>query len=716
MPSASSPSLLFIDVESVGLNGPCKLIQFALNDSPVQMITLKKGWESNAETLRQLDLVYGYLYDANVTAVGFNIGFDYFHLYRTWHSRLGYNQLSRQFTVKPFLCKTKDLMIDAQLNGPFAPWAFSKKKGASKVRIGKIPTPCLDIVAERVMAEVDPLLPPHSTIHYSEHEVKGRKDLKTLSFGVTCSIGLKAHMEHWGEKVIKLKDCWPLPEFKEQLHLPYWGDEYAALEEEADRVLSDPSSPFFTYAADDIRYTRRMFSEFQRPRPNHHDSTVAAVAFTRYYGIPLDRTALQESKSAMERRVEDARNLLVGVDLGSWQQKLKKLKEYVPFAAAANKKVLEGLAAQDFGPEANAVIKAMLSYGSLMQRLNQMVKALECKTGKLHVDLKVCGTATGRMAGTGAFNIQGVAKEKPTDPSYVPGFRTAILTRMVGDFTAFEVTLAAAVWNDKQLLQDLTDGTDIHLMAASLFHPKWPKGLKYEDADKRDPLIAFCRDQAKTTIFAILYGAEVFKIASILKITEAQALEAMERLFSRWPTVKKYRAERTAEVVTGDTEKWKEDSVARMKSSVTDLTGYTRHFDFEKTVADKLWRLASKKWDLPLGETIRQEEKGKQTYKQAVRSGLLGAALGLQKAVARQLINSPIQGTGANFTKQLGALVWETYHTPFLNNHDELVFIDHENLDTLGVQSMVKEWIRGKKALVPHIEFDLKETERWSDK
>lgn len=675
------------------------------------MIILRKGWVYDPEILRQLDFLFGLLYNPSVTTIGFNTGYDLFHLYRVRHALSGYSQLSRQHSVKPFLCKTKDLMIEAQLNGPFAPWAFSKKKGASKVRIGKIPTACLDIVAERVMAEVDPLLPPHSTIHYSEHEVKGRKDLKTLSFGVTCSIGLKAHMEHWGEKVIKLKDCWPLPEFKEQLHLPYWGPEYAALEEQADKILGDPTHSFFTYAADDIRYTRCMFDKFGRPTPTHHDSTVAAVAYTRYYGIPLDRAALEESKSAMERKVQDARNLLVGVDLGSWQQKLKKLKEYVPFAAAANKKVLEKLSLQDFGSEANAVISAMLNYGALMQRLNQINKALASATGKLHVDFRVCGTNTMRMAGAGGFNAQGVAKDSGEE-----GFRHAVLARMVGDFSAFEVCIAARVWEDQQLLQDLTDGIDIHLMAASLFHPKWPKGLKYEDANKRDPHIAFCRQQAKTVVFAILYGAEAHKVASVLGITEQQAVDVLERFFTRYPQVRTYRKSAEFRYVTGDTEKWREDSVSKMDTRAHDLTGSTRHWDFERTVADKLWRLASKRWDLPLGETIRQEEKGKQTFKQAVRSGLLGAALGIQKATFRQAVNMPIQATGANLTKQLMALMWETYHIPLINVHDELVFIDHENLDTLGVKTMVKEWIMAKKALVPHIEFDLKDTNRWSDK
>lgn len=707
--------LLFIDVETVGLNGPCKLIQYAFGDSKVQMIPLKRGWESNAETVEAVRAMLGALYDPGVCAVGFNIGFDLGHLYRVAHTLAGINRRTRSRVVPPFLCKVKDLLIEAQLNGPFAPWAFSKRGGGSKVRIGKVPTACIDAVVNRVLEETQGLVPAHAEINHSIHEVKGREDLKSVSFSVACSLSLKAHMKYWGEKTLALKEHWPLPDKnaeKATMHLPYATEFYNELEIEADKVLDNKESPFWKYAEDDIVYTRRMYSNFNSPATTHHDATVAAVAYTRYVGIPVDRARLEVVRGDLESQIREAETLLAGTDLQSPKQRLALLKQWIPFIAATNKKVLEKLANAKLPEAAAKIINAMLNYGRYQQQLRQVIKALDSETGRLHVDLKVVGTSTARLAGTSGFNIQGV--------SGGAGLRTGLLAAMVGDFTAFEVTIAAAVWADQQLLKDLTDGVDLHLMSAFLFHPKWPKGLSYEDAiplkKDKEGTVAKCRQDAKVVVFAILYGAEAHKVASILGITESEALVVLEKFFKRYPGVRAFRTIAAQRYLTGDVEKWAVDSVSRMETVATDLTGFSRHWDFERALADRLWRLASKRWALPVGEVIRQQEKGPQSYTQAVRSSLLGAALGIQKAVFRQAVNMPIQATGANLTKQLMAHLWEIFHIPMLNVHDEIVFITHENLDIPKVKEVIELWIKEKKAIIPHIGFDLKEVTTWSEK
>jgi hypothetical protein len=111
-----------------------------------------------------------------------------------------------------------------------------------------------------------------------------------------------------------------------------------------------------------------------------------------------------------------------------------------------------------------------------------------------------------------------------------------------------------------------------------------------------------------------------------------------------------------------------------MGSGVTDPLGFTRRFDFEKSVATELWSLGSDGIKTGLtGCVVRTTEKGQQPIDQAVRSALLGSAIAIQAAVCRQACNSPIQSTGANLTKILMATLWNQLRVPVLNVHDELI-------------------------------------------
>lgn len=697
-----SPSVLFMDVETVGLNGPLKLIQWAFGSSQIQTLALPKGWESDETTVLAVRQLLANLYNPAITVVGFNVGFDLYHLYRVTGNLYGH---------KPFLCQVVDLLNHAKLRGPFAAWAFSKKNG--KVRVGKLPKSCVEVVVNAIRDEITPLVPGHAKINVSHHAVDNRPDLETISFNVSCSVGLKAHAKHWGLKVQNLKDIWPLPPKElEKLHLPYYEEGvYDEFERQADAVLRDKSHKFWKYATDDIVYTRTMYEQFGCPAPDHHDATVATVAFTRFFGVPLDRPELERTKADLERRIQDAENLLAGTDLNSPKQRLALLRRFIPILASTNKKKLEALLDYPSTPDAaRPVLSAMVNYGRIQQLYRQVLKALESKTGRLHIDLRVVGTSTGRMAGAGGFNIQGVSKDAGET-----SLRRCLLTSMVGDFSAFEVTIAEAVWADKQLSADLAAGIDIHLLCTVLFHPKCPKGITYETADKRalKPL----RDQIKSVVFGIMYGAEAHKVASILGISEGQAEQVLAAFFARYPGIKAFRELAKNNFLTGDTRTWKLDSISRMSDHAEDLTGYRRYWAFEKSVADRIWRLTDRRFkQLPVGTIIRQVSKGPQTLANAVRSGLLGAALAIQKAVFRQAVNMPIQATGANLTKMLMAELWNKFHIPMINVHDEIVFIHCEWLDCEAVQAYIADWVNKHVSMIRFLAFDLKQTERWSDK
>ena len=70
---------LYLDTETVGLNGPAKLIQYSINRGPVQFIPLFEGWQNDETTCAGLDKIWRLLYDPGTTLVGCNLSFDLYH-------------------------------------------------------------------------------------------------------------------------------------------------------------------------------------------------------------------------------------------------------------------------------------------------------------------------------------------------------------------------------------------------------------------------------------------------------------------------------------------------------------------------------------------------------------------------------------------------------------------------------------------------------------
>jgi DNA polymerase I-like protein with 3'-5' exonuclease and polymerase domains len=98
----------------------------------------------------------------------------------------------------------------------------------------------------------------------------------------------------------------------------------------------------------------------------------------------------------------------------------------------------------------------------------------------------------------------------------------------------------------------------------------------------------------------------------------------------------------------------------------------------------------------------------------AIRSALLGSAIGIQAAVMRQACNSPVQSTGANLTKILMGRLWHNLRTPVLNVHDEL--ISPLGPLTADTQEEVREFLAQYRKLVPSLNIEMKPLRVWSDK
>lgn len=714
-------SLINYDTETAGLNGPVKLIQYNINGGKVHFIPLLTGWQYSKSTTQKVREFYNEFYNPSTTVCGWNTGFDLYHGYRTLHSIE--NRLdSAVRPVRPFLCNVVDYYLHALRTGPLAPYAWvrakpGKTKAKPVAKISRVPTDVVEAVAFKVEERLKALLPSIASPRRHYHEVKGRTDLTTISFDIDMPFGLKAHAEYWGAEVIKIKDVWPLLNRKlEKPWLPYYDEEvYEAVNRQCDEVLNDPTSEFWTYAKNDIEYLDLAKEKLGNPSPDHHDAATSYISYTRYHGFELDREVLIKTKAAYEGKMTAAVQQLGNINIKSSKQRLALLKQHLPFVASSGRKVIEALSTND-NAQLRTVCRAMLDYGMHKQRLDQVIKLLDCRTGRAHPELNPFGTATSRMAGSAGFNWQGVAPAKEG-----VGVRAALQAKAVGDFNSFEVCIAAAAWNDQQLLRDLTNGVDVHLLAASNLHPQWPKDVTYEQAkthiaDQTGPwkLLKKCRQEAKSgLVFGPMYGAGGPKVEEVFNLPAGEGDKKLLAFFTRYQGLKAFRERQLSSFCTADTAKWSRNSIDRMQETAKDLTGDQRNWTFEKQLAKVFWELGTDGiQNLPMTPIVRQEKKGQQTVAQAVRSALLGAAIAIQQAVYRQGCNTPIQMTGANVCKMLGELLWNMFHIPLLNIHDEYVMGDYSP----EIQKAVDDFVSKHKAIIPHLGFDLKPTNKWSDK
>ena len=750
--------MLYLDVESVGLMGSTKLIQFATDNSPVQMIELPRGWEAHEDTRIKLEQLFVQYIDRPDTCfVAFNAAFDLFKLYNLRHRLMGYEYDSPERPVMPFKCKVLDLQVPAMLHSPLAPFAFNRAGGKSVALLRRIPKVAMEQVADRVTSVLKPLLPQSFDLGVGIHKVAKQPELVTLSFNVKGRLSLKGLMAEYGLPTLKLAECWPLPEKGvEKPWLPYPDPlVHDSIEAQCDEVLRGPkNSAFYRYSELDILYLKVLYEKLNRPEPDYNSDCVHNMAYLRYFGFDLDRNALRQAESYYGQRVESIEQTLSGVNLRSSTDRLRFLKPHFPILASTAKVVLKKLAEEE--TEGGRLCGMMLDYGPSRQRLLQIQKVLECRTGRAHPSLRVMGTSTDRMAGEAGLNWQGIgaadevfedelidtrAEDEPMEDDeelaelaqlgeekkVKVGLRNALLTPCVGDWASFEVVIAATVYDDAQLQADLRAGIDLHSMTVVTAHPIAIKeGWTYEqvreaytnEAHPKHHQVSKWRKAMKSIVFGIFYFASAMKVAETLGIPDHEGQAVLDRFYGRYRGIGRYRAEIERRFITADVEGWAKGSVAAMDSEQSALTGFHRRWDFEKSVAIALWELGqckSIKTGLP-GKITRTAAKGPQTIDMAITSACLGSAIAIQAAVSRQAGNMPVQATGSGLTKKLIARIWNRLRVPTLNIHDEAFPPHHPFYNPSSYAAVLDEYVSEAREVVPMVKFDYHPCKVWADK
>jgi hypothetical protein len=532
------------------------------------------------------------------------------------------------------------------------------------------------------------------------------------------------------------------------------------------------------YARNDVEFLRALYDHFGAadipPQINDTDSILACmVGAVRWRGFRVNCEYLQELRAkAVERKehfptaprdvlrymlknIDDMERLmvpsatdkqtlthLVQADEEAWAQiqAIDKRKYTVDERQAALNKVEWALT---ISRKAFEVLEARKAQKEI-EMYDKLLIA-----GRLHASLKVIGTLSSRMAGDNKLNVQGIKRTKYVRKAFPLAWEGMTLSG--GDFAGFEVTIADAVYDDPKLRADLTsyvdcvycDGTGktqegsveqtcgacggtgqermkIHAIFGTHIFPEYDyKGIRLT-AGKVPDLYTI----AKSGLFTWLFAGTERSFEERLGVPAQQAKDGLLSFESSYPLVGQRRREAMfnyCPVWSGDDNKfhWREH-----KKSVTTLLGFSRYFDLEYAVVRTLFELPDRlptEWkDIP-SRVMRGTRI--QTLYGATCSAIYGAVFSLQNYVARVAINHPIQGTGAQITKELQARIWALQpagYSPWqvmpLNVHDEIM-VPVAPARSSDLESLVTTVVDEQKQTVPLLEIEWHSNMgTWADK
>jgi len=161
--------------------------------------------------------------------------------------------------------------------------------------------------------------------------------------------------------------------------------------------------------------------------------------------------------------------------------------------------------------------------------IDQLPKAINPHTGRIHTSFHQAATATGRLSSSEP-NLQNI----PTRTEIGGRIRRAFVApdgwRLVAaDYSQIELRLLAHLSEDDLLLDAFRHGLDLHRLTASRVF-----SVPEERVDDR------MRDAAKRINFGILYGISPYGLARELGVSQAEAKAYIDRFFSAYPATRAF--------------------------------------------------------------------------------------------------------------------------------------------------------------------------------
>lgn len=310
---------------------------------------------------------------------------------------------------------------------------------------------------------------------------------------------------------------------------------------------------------------------------------VKCVAYTKYCGIHLDRERWEQKMKKDKEDLESALNELNEYVVGLYNEDEKTYKKFVKFVqpdlfgftkpgytCAVNwnspkdiiplfetigisvntfdkktKREKKSIEEKQIAPQADKfpIIPIFLKYQGASKLVStygdNWLKAINPKTGRIHLELHSIGTDTSRMSSGGGvykLNAQNLPHDEGTRSCFTAEKGNVWISC---DYSGQESAITASVSGDKKMIEILSSGGDLHSEVA---RSCWPDVLGgYSDKEIKEKFNKTYRFNAKGVEFGIFYGGD----AHTLKANKGFKLKEAERIYNNFmrafPGIKKYQ-------------------------------------------------------------------------------------------------------------------------------------------------------------------------------
>ena len=266
---------------------------------------------------------------------------------------------------------------------------------------------------------------------------------------------------------------------------------------------------------------------------------------------------------------------------------VKRAVDYVPDPDKVSDKtgqvsvddsVLKDMADHVVSTRIKEVISTLLQYRELSKQLSTYVQGLskhilEFPKGKfIHGKLNHTATVTGRLSSTSP-NLQNISNN-PIKQIFVSRFgEDGVLVEM--DFNQLEVVALAHVTRDKQLIADISSGTDIHSALYNAMFGRMPT------KEERKPF--------KARTFQLIYGAGAKAISKQAGCSLDEAKKFIDVFYTRYPQVAEWHTSFADLVESSSGYYMGADGLRQKFKTCKHMTKTGRMFVFNEYYNDSAW-------------------------------------------------------------------------------------------------------------------------------
>jgi hypothetical protein len=733
-----------LDTESLGFFGPTLLIQYAKDTHP-QDVYIHNIFERPVhETLTLIEEIVKH------GVCGFNMVHDWFHISKTYGilsclpsniapNPLDYRDIENDDICHDQFCLKPSMALDLLLVGKRG--KFQSVMNRRDITIRKVPRVCAEQLVKELLdnIHVPDIYFSKSSLGYRWQIIeleKGKGDelspngikngavpdptFVNIRLRFNPSGSLKSIMKSLGHEVTELRDLnkmdglprvlsdtgwWPcngkwVDDIR--LHLAAWRNNPRRIE----------------YAKNDVRWLHILRKELGNPSGNDTDSILACSVGAMYWkGFSIDRaTTLSRYRMCKSRVSACEINVSSPIQVRTWLQSVASPMEKILLKDTRSQTLRK--ISEDWAKDSPV----------LSERCRQVIDARQAKNealllsrlliaGRAYFLNKIVGTKSNRMSGggesyiksNGSINPQGIRKGDATRGCFTLAATPLVLCG--GDFDAFEVSIAEAVYNDPDLRKDLLSKKKIHaLLAADMYNKTYEEVMATASINKEDANGLYSR--GKTGVFLLMYGGEADKLSREMRLTVEEARAGLNRFFTKYPGIRKSQS-KTRDMLTCLVQPDVGGKVVYRESQqfVESMLGFRRGFELEYSIVKAIYDMASNPSEelSELGRSgglvVRRDRS--QSTLGATISSLYAIAFSICAGIIRAGINHEIQSPGGDITKELQAKIWTIQPCGIgpwlvmpLNIHDELECPTHPNA-ILQVTHIVQEYISFRQQLIP---------------